>query len=321
MRGAYMALAIPVLLAGCSSSSNPASSGIGIAARNLPFTTLALGRVAHRGSANAVYSAKKSLVFEGDIGESMVNIYQTSALASNPAPIASIAVQEGCPQGLAMDKRGTLYVADQCFTPGDIEEYAKGSTTEKLQITNGVSNPSGMAVDSKGTLYASMYPPAIEEYNRNQTSPSNSITGQGLTDPFGLALDTKGNLYVADFGAHAVFEVAAGTQTVTNLNLEDLTEPIGVAVDDKDGYLWVTDGEGDKINVYQLGQTAPFEEIPGAAFPYAIGLENKGNPRDTVVISDIDDHEFFAFKAGQYSPYATVTNGVVDAAALVIEKP
>ena len=86
--------------------------------------------------------------------QAAVNIYQTKNLASNPAPIASIAVSHGCPYGLAADKKGTLYVADNCGG-NDVEEYAKGQTTLKTAITNGVSNPLGLAIDKSGTLYVS----------------------------------------------------------------------------------------------------------------------------------------------------------------------
>jgi hypothetical protein len=276
--------------------------------------------------ASGKYPTKKSLLFEGDQEEAAVNIYKTADVAKNPAPIATIHVAQGCPYGLAADKKGTIYVADNCPSGsflGDIEEYPKGSTTLKTTITSGISDPLGIAIDKSGTLYVTGYNPAsISEYPAGATSPSKVITGGGLTDPSGIALDSSGNLYIADFGAGAVFELPAGGSSVTNLDLQSVDEPIGVAVDSKTGDLWETGGSGNAINVYQLGgSTTPIETITGDGFPYAISSENKGKPKGEVVESDIDTHAVYAFKPGSYTPYATLTNGIELPTGVLIAKP
>ena len=239
-----------------------------------------------RHSIHSDYATNASLVFEGDQEEGAVNIYQTADLASNPAPIATIHVAAGCPYGMATDKKGkTLYVVDNCGG-NDVEEYAKGSTTLKTTITDGISNPLGAAIDKNGTLYVSNYPASITEYAKGTNTPSKTITGGGMEDPFGLALDKSGNLYIADFGASAVFELPAGGSSITNLNLQDLGEPIGLAVDPATGYLWETGGEDNVINVYQLGgSTSPIETFSGHGDPYAVSLQEKGKPKDEVVTS------------------------------------
>jgi sugar lactone lactonase YvrE len=277
-------------------------------------------------STSGKYPTKKSLLFEGDEDEAAVNIYQTAALAKNPAPIATIHVAHGCPYGVATDKKGTIYVADNCGSGsfvGDVEEFPKGSTTLKTTITEGISYPIGMAIDKSGTLYVTGYNPAsISEYPAGATSPSKVVTGGGLTDPAGIALDGSGNLYIADFGATAVFELPAGGSSVTNLGLQDLGEPIAVAVDVKTGDLWETGGSGDAINVYQLrSSTSPIKTITGDGFPYAIGSENKGKPKGEIVESDIDTHAVYAFAPGSYTPYATLTNGIEQPTGLLITRP
>jgi sugar lactone lactonase YvrE len=272
------------------------------------------------GSVHPTYATNASLVFEADQDEAAVNVYQTADLTADPGPIATMHVLNGCPYGLATDKKGTIYVADNC-SGNDVEEFPKGSTTEKTAITDSVSNPLGIAVDKHGTLYVSNYPAAIEEYKKGATSPFQSVTGQGLTDPFGLALDKAQNLYIADFGASGVFEVKYGTTTATNLGLTGCGEPIGVAVDQKNSYLWVTCGTGNTINVYKLGTTSPFETIPGNDYPYAISLDHKGKPVGTVVESDIETALVYAYKPGQYTSYATLGNGVELPTGLLIAKP
>jgi DNA-binding beta-propeller fold protein YncE len=316
-----------IAIAGCSGGtagqapslvqSNASSSFIH---RGVPFIPGFVHNVVHRETGSS-YPTKKSLVFEGDQAEAAVNIYQTAALASNPAPIATIHVAQGCPYGLALDKKGTLYVADNCFS-GDVEEYAKGSTTLKTTITDGISYPLGLAIDKSGTLYVSCYPPAIVEYANGSTSPTKTITGGGMSDPFGLALDSAGNLYIADFGASAVFELPAGGSSVTNLGLANLGEPIGVAYDKKTGYLWETGGSDDIVNVYDLKtSTSPIETFPGTDFPYAISIQSKGKPKGETVISDIEAAAVYAYKPGQYTSYATLSNGVELPTGLLIKQP
>lgn len=310
-------------VAGCNGASTPVLSGSqnlsAYVHHGVPFSP-AMHRAGAPASVHPAYSTKGSLVFESDQTEATVNIYKTRKLPTNPAPIASIAVSHGCPYGVVADKSGTIYVADNC-SGNDVEEFPKGSTTLKTSITSGISNPLGLAMDKNQNLYVSNYPAAITVYAYGTTTPKETITGGGMADPFGLALDSSGNLYIADFGALKVFEVKAGTTTVTDLGLTGLMEPLGVAVDQSQGLLWVTDGSGNKINVYKLGSTSPIQSIPGTGFPYAIGLQLRGEPEREVVSSDINHAEFFAYKPGQYTSYATVTNGVKQPTGLLITHP
>lgn len=329
-----LAAAALVLIAGCSGSSAlpPASQGTSIAdARALlsgsPFVHLGVpfAPVAARGRARGTrmhgnYSTSASLVFEGDQGLAATNVYQTSALSRNPAPIASLKASAGCPYGVVADKSGTIYVADNC-TGNDVEEFPKGSTTESVAITTGISNPLGLAMDKSGNLYVTNYPASITVYPLGGTSPSQTITGGGMIDPFGIALDKNGNIFVADFGAAQVFEIPHGTTNVTPLNLQSITEPLGVAINEKTGDLWVTDGSGARVNVYPAGSTSPSHTITGFGFPYAIAFQNHGKPKGTVVVSDLSPDSVQVFKKGQYTPYATVTNGMSIPTGLLITKP
>jgi DNA-binding beta-propeller fold protein YncE len=303
---------------GSSSPSLSSPSGSPFVHRGVPFAPASHHAVAQ--SIRPTYSTLRSLVFEGDQDLASVNIYKTRKLTSNPAHYASIHVSHGCPYGIVADKSGTIYVADNCGG-NDVELYAKGSTTLKSAITTGISNPLGLAMDSSQTLYVSNYPASITEYKYGTTTPYQTITGGGMTDPFGLALDSSQNLYIADFIAAKVFEVKAGTTTVIDLGLSDLTEPLGVAVDQSNGDLWVTDGSGNKVNVYPAGSTTPSHTITGFSFPYAISLENRGKPKGTVVVSDTTKKAVYAYKHGQYTPYATLTNGIELPTGLLITKP
>lgn len=263
----------------------------------------------------ASYPTTAQLLFEGDQANNQVAIYKAARLAHNPAPIATISLT--CPYGLAMNAAGTLFVASNCGG-NTVTEYPIGSTSPSVTITNGISNPLGLAIDGSGRLYVSNYPAAITEYTAGSTSPSVTITGGGLADPFGLALDSSKNLYVADFGADQVFEIKRHTTTPIPLNLQGLAEPIGVAFDNL-GNLWVTDGSGDKVLVYPPGSTVASQTITsGYSFPYAITIDKHGK----VAISNISAPiAVYAYLPGQFTPFATLTNGVTLPTGLLLKLP
>jgi DNA-binding beta-propeller fold protein YncE len=297
-----------LVVAGCSAVDAPQSSPLAVVpAHQLSETT---------------YPTRSSLVFESDETQNLVNVYRTNDLPRNPRPIASIAVQKGCPYGLAMSNGGTLYVANYC-NGGDVELYPKGSTTMSSSITKGINEPLGLAMSHKDVLFVSNSSPAITEYERGKTSPSKTITGGGLSRPFGLALDSHENLYIADYGGDEILEVKAGTSTIVNSGLQNVGEPIGLAIDAKDDVLWETNINSNVINLYHLrgANKDPFEVIEGQGRPYAIAVQNFGSPLDEVVASDEDTNSIDAYKPNTYEPYATLNNGVGSPLGLLIAKP
>jgi streptogramin lyase len=328
LRRALLAAAL-VAIAGCSGGTGQSSlaptGGINPQSRgNLMVPAGALLpvlRTAARRVGPTAYSTKKSLLFESDFSNDTINIYQTSALGSNPPPIATITEPSGgCPYDMTLDKKKNLYVVDDCLS--QIEIYPKGSTTMSGTITDGITYPLGITIDKSQTLYVSVSGSTIQEYAKGSTSPTKTITGGGMSVPFGLSTDKNGNVYIADYGAVAVFELSAGGSTVTNLGLADLSEPLQTAVNQKAGYLWVTDGTGDNVKVYQLGgSTSPVQTIAGNGFPYSVSVENYGKPKGEAVYGDGGDDTVYAFMPGSYTPYATLTNGTGNPAGLLISKP
>lgn len=270
---------------------------------------------APRRSIHTSYSTKKSLLYESDFSRDIVNIFETSQLSSNPTPIAMIGLPTGgCPYDMALDKKGNLWISDQCLN--QIEEYGKGSTVLKTTITSGSAYPGGIAIDKSGTMYVSeIQVGEIEEYAPGSTTPSKTITG--MSEPFGISLDKSGNLFIPDYGCGCVWELPAGGSSVTNLNLTGLTEPVQSAVDKKTGYLWVTDGRGNQIQVYDLPSTTPVQTIPGQGFPYAISIENKGKPKSEMVYGDQGTDDMYVFKPGSYSPSATIAGYGIPSGVLI----
>ncbi len=270
-------------------------------------------------AAPPTYETRKSLLFEGEQNKGVVNVYRLKDVVENAPPIAEIQVA-GCPLGLAMDSKGTLYVADDCQT-NEVEEFPAGSTVASAVITNGIHDATGLAIDGRGTLYVSgLFPASIKEYPYGRKAPSVKITGQGLNKPLGLAADARGNLFIADYGAIQVFEVKAGTTTLTPLHLVDLEYPTGVAVDRRTGDLWVADGFEGRVEVYAPGSTTPIQTVGGFYYPQSISIQSTPGHAGTVAIGDVEQAAVYFYHRGEYTPYAKMTNGVTLPTALLITR-
>ncbi len=290
-------------------SSQVVHKGVPFAIGSRRSTTL------HAGSS---YPTEHPLLFVSNQSNFAVGVYALKLIRHNRNPIAQLPSTSGCPYGIAEDKHGTIYVAQNCPPNGNVVDvFPKGSTTPSGQITNGISSPLGAATDASGNLYISNYPAAITVYPPGATSPSETITGGGMVDPFGVAIDKHGNLFIADFGADQVFEVASGTTTPVPLNLQDMTEPLQLAFD-KAGNMWVTDGQGDRVQIYPPGSTTPSGTLTDTdfKFPYGIAIDGKGD----AFVSDVDTNSVYAFHPGAQAPFAVQTRGLNLPTALLAKK-
>lgn len=142
------------------------------------------------------------------------------------------------PQGAALDAANNLYVAHNTGAngagPGDVEEYAPGSTTG-TSLNLPIVWSAGDAVDRHGNVVVAdqgsgIGNAAVYVFPPGSTTPSLTIT-QNIEDPFRLAFD-KGfkHLYVADpeVGAVLVYDYPSGTYVNTIQN--GLSSAYGVAV-------------------------------------------------------------------------------------------
>jgi len=157
------------------------------------------------------------------------------------------------PFGVAFDRSGNLYVADESnnrvlyYPAGSTTAtrvYGQPSFTANAANTGGVSAsslflPMGVALDASGNLYVAdhnnsrvlYYPascsstefacPATRVYGQPSFT-SNSPNGGGvsagsLSYPTGMVLDTSGNLYVADYYNSRVLYYPAGSTTATRV--------------------------------------------------------------------------------------------------------
>jgi serine/threonine-protein kinase len=144
------------------------------------------------------------------------------------------------PAGLAVDNKGTLYVADH--DNDRVLTLAAGSGQIRNHIPQFVGTytlkwPTGVAVDNTGTLYVadSVHNRVLRLAAGTDSTPTEmkEFTGQySLDGPLAVAVDNRLNVYVADTNHRRVLELAVGSKTPITLAFNDppLLTPSGVAV-------------------------------------------------------------------------------------------
>jgi sugar lactone lactonase YvrE len=194
------------------------------------------------------------------------NVSTLAGLAGNPGTNDGVGdnAQFRNPWGVAVDRNGTVYVADtSSSTIRKITPAGAVSTLAGLPGNSGFSdgigaqarfwNPHGVAVDAAGNLYVAdtgnniirkiTSAGAVSTLAGRAGSPGLADGAPGasqLRHPQGLALDGAGRVYVADTDNGAIRELTP-TGTMTTLVITgDLGHPDAIAVDAV-GNLYVAD--------------------------------------------------------------------------------
>lgn len=218
------------------------------------------------------------LLFVADQPHQRVAIFPQNV--KNPAPIGQITDAISGPDGLFVDKKGTLYVCN--FGTGTVTEYPKGQTTHSKTLT-GAGSPKYVVVGVDGTVYVSNFDSSsngqLLEYVGGSTTPTTTILIQRF--PAGLALDKNNNLFVAyNDGTNNDVEVlkfAPGSTHGTNLGIHLKSAYAGGATIDKVGNLLVDDQNLPGVDVFPPGATQPSQVIKGFHLAYQIALNRRNN--------------------------------------------
>jgi hypothetical protein len=149
----------------------------------------------------------------------------------------------GNPDGVAVDRRGTVYVSN-CgvwngfCTNGSVLEYANGQTTPSK------------------TLYS---------FRKNE-------------GPTAVALDSANNLYIAFNRIRAgsrpeggVLEIRAGSSTAKNLGIL-VGDAYGMTLDKANDLLLVDRGSCNCVDVFLPGNNVPFKQITGFPNPSIVSV-------------------------------------------------
>jgi hypothetical protein len=147
------------------------------------------------GSATQPDAAATPLLFVGapDFSQGSVFIYPQKGI--NQAPIGNITDAVFAPNGLFVDKSGTLYVAN--LNAETITEYLKGQVTHSKTLSTTPYNPQYVAVGLNGTVYVSIFPAGkVLEYANGSTTPTLTLSVPNGGYAQGVAVDKHNYVYV-----------------------------------------------------------------------------------------------------------------------------
>lgn len=143
------------------------------------------------------------------------------------------------PEGIAMDAKGSLFVADgaNCvirkITPdGRVCTFAgspgRPSSADGKGSEAGFHGPQGIALDAQGTFYVTdtfshtvrkMTPDGIVSTLAGKPGEKGTADGKGeearFNQPAGIALDVNGNVFVADHKNHSIRKISPAGEVTT----------------------------------------------------------------------------------------------------------
>ncbi len=235
--------------------------------------------------------------------------------AGNPgsADGAGATARFNSPRALAVDRKGTVYIADtgnnaiRFVTPDGVVSTLSGLTNGG-GVTVHFHSPTGVAVDAKGNLYVAdnSYSTAFTVVKVTPDGAALQFSGFFNRDlpensyPTGIAVDNVGNVYVGDIAANLVWKITpVGVPTVlagqsifgpvTGANLgAPFYYPQGLALD-RAGNLYIADaGNNTILRLSPAGNATTIGGIPGnplsvdgrgaaARFDVPTGLTIDGN--------------------------------------------
>jgi DNA-binding beta-propeller fold protein YncE len=257
------------------------------------------------------------LYVSGGANESAVVAYDLSA----PGMPLVETITQGIdyPDGIAISRDGTLYVANAGGSAPGVYAYPWGQTSPSAFYP--IASPGVPLVARNGDLYVTTRdtPPSILIYRRGHRRPSHVVTSSLLQVPAQIIFDGAGDLLVTDNNT-GVLVMQRGSLTLQSLGLQDLDGCTGgIALDEATKALFVTDCLGG-TQEYILGNPYPVENL---VEPF---------PSDNLAIGRVDDHHLTLFAPNLFTgqvvfydvktttPYETLQTDLVEALG-VLYKP
>ena len=251
-------------------------------------TSAGQGRRANRSARKALIVAAAAILI---IAATITTVMLTTRTNSTPTAASLPFTGLYRPQGVAVDRNGTVYVTD--IFHDRVLTLTNGAAETVLPFT-GLDEPTSIAVDNADTRYVT------DRLNNRVVALAAGDSTQtvlpftGLNGPTSIAVDNAGTRYVTDSSNNRVVALAAGDSTQTVLPFTGLKSPEGVAVDDT-GAVYVVDPSNNRVVALAAGDSTqtvlPFTGLNG---PTSIAVDNAG----TRYLTDSSNNRVVALAAG-----------------------
>jgi sugar lactone lactonase YvrE len=203
-----------------------------------------------------------------------------AGLASGPL----VAADMKYPLAVAVDDKGTIFVADNAYDFHGIWKIADGKRELFFEASRKFRTPLNavrcVAIDNKGRLVAG--DSSTREIYRftDGNKPAGLTQGKnaGIGIPMAVTFDSKGDIYVADLEIQRIVKVPeAGGEAV---EFAQVNAARGLAMDDKDN-LWVVSavakGKDQVLKISPDGKIEPVVKNGPFELPHHIALDGAGN--------------------------------------------
>ncbi|HEY1654715.1 MAG TPA: hypothetical protein VGF86_06355 [Candidatus Tumulicola sp.] len=241
--GAVVALAALAACSGGASVSTTPSTGGQFAGVNVvrgEHIVRVGGQVFRFGSSSPRYAHVRAswispaarvqaLLYGSSYDGGFINIY--SQKGSNQAPIGQLTTGLLTPQGMHVDSKHRLWVANtNAFT---VVGFNRSATTPFITLQDPNYYPLEVAVNSHGTVYASNAesttgPPGnVTVWTKGHKNPTGTLTYGNFLIVLGVGVDANDNVfvsYIPTSGPPAMVEFPAGSQTGQPVGIQNANE-------------------------------------------------------------------------------------------------
>jgi streptogramin lyase len=229
-------------------SPSPVANAISvfdIAHHDAPLTPIPVGNFL---SPSYITFDRFGKLYVSDASARSITVFDT--LHGN-TELPSITAGLTSPQGIAVDARGRLFVANGTQISVFDTQHGNAALPAIVAVN---FNPGALALDSSGKLYVPNGGDTVMVFDTKRgNAPLHTITGNGLTLTEGITVAAGGRLYVDSAeGLISVFDTLHANAPLPPISGNGLAGPAGMVVDAR-GRLYVANfqyGPGNSILVF-----------------------------------------------------------------------
>ena len=183
------------------------------------------------------------------------------------------------PSGMAFDKAGHLYVANQGGVKNTVSEFDTNGTLITDSFIPGLNTPEGLAFDTNGNFFVvNSGDNQVLEFDSSGQNLIRTISSTNFDHPIGVAFDRSGNFYVANRHNGLVLKFDSGGNPVNGgIFASNLDDPEDLAFDSL-GRLYVASLTDDTVSQFDAdGHLLNANFASGLNQPIGVAFDNDGN--------------------------------------------